>query len=118
VLKKPSGYSRIWRDLYSGANRDGSFWRVNCPKGYGSLSDVCQNGWGNQRLETHQVWCVNMKYLKDDNHDRWIWNDKGSGSYYDVDINGGESSLTRELISATDKRGRTKTLKRIANTYL
>ncbi|KAG8409334.1 hypothetical protein J3459_017638 [Metarhizium acridum] len=45
VVKSPVGFNGIWRDLWSGANIDGSFWRPAVPDGYKCIGDVVQNSW-------------------------------------------------------------------------
>jgi hypothetical protein len=114
VFQKPTGYNRIWTDSGSGADLDGSFWSVSCPTGYGSLSDICMKGYSQPPLDA--IWCVKEKYLEDDYHDTWIWNDAGSGADQNCDIRGGQSELTKEFIGVTN--GGIKTLKKIINTYL
>ena len=116
VFKKPTGFSRIWRDKDSGAWWDGSFWEVKCPNGYGSLSDLCQRG--HSSPSTNSVWCIRETYLERDYHNQWIWDDKGSGAGKDVDINGGQTDMTKELISATATRGTKKPLRKISSEYL
>ena len=116
VFKKPTGFSRIWRDKGSGASWDGSFWEVRCPNGYGSLSDLCQRG--HSSPSTNSVWCIRETYLEGDYHNQWIWDDKGSGAWKDVDINGGQTDMTKELISATARRGSKKHLRKISSEYL
>lgn len=116
VFKKPIGYSRIWKDSGSGAYSDGSFWEVNCPFGYGSLSDLCQKGYS--RPSINDVWCVKNTYLDNEHRNNWIWDDRRSGAYSDVDINGGNSRHTKRLISATTRRGQTKSLNKISSVYL
>ena len=114
TFQKPTGYSRIYKDSGSGATLDGSFWSVSCPAGYGSLSDVCIKGYSQPPLDA--IWCVEETYLEADHHDKWIWNDVGSGAWSDCEINGGRSELTKEFIGVTN--GGKKTLKKIANKYL
>jgi len=116
ILKRPTGFNRIWKDSGSGASLDGSFWSVGCPLGYQSLSDVCRRGY--DEPDIYSVWCINDRFLESDHHDNLIWNDRGTGAYSDVDINGGQSELTKELVSATTERGSTKYLRKIKSTYL
>ena len=116
VFQYPISYSLIWRDAGSFASKDGSFWKVNCPEGYGSLSDLCQIGYTSPNLDA--IYCINQDYLEDDQHGNWIWDDTASGAAKDVDINGGDSELTKELVAATTQRGETKSLNKIKSEYL
>ena len=109
VFRRPESFSRLWTDSGSGAWRDGAFWRVNCPNGYGSLSDICTNGYSEPEKNT--VWCIMLEYLEDDLHDTWVWDSKGTVGI--VDVNGGKSDLTRELMSVTTTHGATNIMKRI-----
>ena len=109
VFRRPESFTRLWKDSGSGAYRDGSFWRVNCPNGYGSLSDICKNGYSEPDKNT--VWCIILEYLDDDLHDTWVWDSKGTVG--NVDVNGGKSDLTRELMSVTTTHGAINTMKRI-----
>ena len=77
---------------------------------------MCQRGYSTPNIDT--VSCIRETYLERDNHNQWIWDDRGSGAYRDVDINGGQSDLTKALISATTSRGAKKSLRRIASKYL
>ena len=45
IFRRPTNFSRIWTDKGTGAYKDGSFWKVNCPNGYNSLADLCQHGY-------------------------------------------------------------------------
>ena len=116
VFEKPSGLNRIWTDSGSGAHEDGSFWTVSCPSGYGSLSDVCQIGHDQPSLDV--IWCVKDKYLENDYHDQFLWNDAETGADVDIDIMGGNTELTKEFVAVTTSRGEKKSLKKISNTYL
>ena len=117
VFQHPLSYSIIWTDAGSGATKDGSFWKVNCPDGYGSLSDLCQVGHKSPNLDA--VWCIKKDYLEDDERDVLIWDDTNSGAQKNVDINGGQyEHRTMDLVAATTERGTTKTLKRIKMEYL
>ena len=116
AFRRPESFSRLWTDSGSGASTDGTFWRVNCPNGYGSLSDLCQQGYSEPNKNT--VWCIKHEYLEDDQHDTWLWDSIGAGtnnvgSVTSVDVNGGKSDLTRELVSVTTTHGATNTMKRI-----
>ena len=88
---------------------------MNCPTGYGSLSDLCMRGYSQPPPDA--IWCVEEKYLEDDYHNTWIWNDQGTGADQDCDINGGQSDFTKEFIGATTTRGGKKSLKKIAKKY-
>ena len=105
IFKRPLSFEETWKDRLSGADEDGSFWRVNCPGGFGSLSDLCKSQWSEPSVE--DVWCINERYLEDDPRTSVIWEDKGSGAINNVLINGGQQNHTKELIStwsATLKR--------------
>ena len=116
IFKRPTHYQQIWKDSGSGGQKEGSFWTVVCPNGFASLSDLCQLGYGTP--SSGAVWCINKRYLENDYHDKWIWDDRWSGAYDDVDIMGGRTRLTKELVSATNRRGQKKTLKGIKNTFI
>ena len=115
VFQRPTGYVQIWKDSGSGGSKDGSFWSVICPPGFGSLSDVCQLGY--QKPSSLAVWCINENYLANEVRMNWIWDDTGSGALSDVDIMGGNSPWTREMISATNHRGLKKSLQTIKATF-
>ena len=61
--------------------------------------------------------CIKDKYLENEYRDRWLWHDKGSGAYADVDINGGSSTRTQNLVTATNQRGSKRTLHAIKSQY-
>ena len=89
IFRRPTIFSRIWTDKGTGAYKDGSFWKVNCPNGYNSLADLCQRGYDDSKPSKSAVSCIKQEYLEDDLHNTFIWNDKWTGSSVDVDINGG-----------------------------
>ena len=111
VFKRPTDYQQIWNDTGSEGIRPGSIWSINCPTGFASVSDLCQAGYKQPRLDA--VWCINDRFLENDLHDKWIWDSNGSNSDADVDIRGGSTNWTKELISATTGWGLTKNLTRI-----
>ena len=116
AFRRPVSYSQIWNDRGSGAKKDGAFWKVNCPNGYGSLSDLCKYGWSYPSI--NDIWCIKEDYLERDYHGTWIWNDRRSGARRDVDINGGNSEMTKQLVAATTRRGTKKWLKKIKSEFI
>ena len=115
VFKEPERFRRIWKDSGSGGTYDWSVWEVVCSIGYGALSDVCQIGYNSPSTST--IMCIKDKYLENEYRDRWLWHDKGSGVYADVDINGGSSTRTQNLVTATNQRGSKRTLHAIKSQY-
>ena len=116
VVRNPLSYTLTWTDKDTGANKDGGMWKVNCPNGYAALSDLCTLGYEEPALDA--VICIDEKYLDVDNHNVWIWDSKSSGAETELDVNGGGTTLTNELISATTSHGKTKTLKAIKPIYV
>ena len=98
-------FSKIWSTDYqdSGVLQTGSFWQVNCPKGYGALSDLCQHG--DSEPSISQVSCIREDYLEDDLHDDRIWSSSMSGAAVLVKLRGGKTDLTEALLGATTNEG-------------
>ena len=67
---------------------------------------------GDAPFPSVNFWCINEKYLEDDPRNVVIWNDKGSGALFDVQIHGGETNHTKALISVMNTNWG-KTFKRI-----
>lgn len=115
VFKKPTGFRNVWSDHGSGGKIHWGIWEVECPTGYGALSDVCVHGYNSPSVDV--IWCLREDYLEVETRDRWIWDDKHSGANDDCDINGGRTFQTKELVTATNERGAAKTLKKIKDVY-
>ena len=104
IFQRPTSFKVKWTDKYSGADKNGAFYRVGCPVGFGSLSDICMSyRTGDAPFPSVNFWCINEKYLEDDPRNVVIWNDKGSGALFDVQIHGGETNHTKALISVWGK---------------
>ncbi|KID68961.1 Vacuolar protein sorting-associated protein 62, partial [Metarhizium brunneum ARSEF 3297] len=85
VVASPVGFNRIWRDLWSGANSDGSFWRPTAPEGYKCIGDVVQNSWSEPNKDA--IWCLRADLVKPSAYESpSLWDDKGSGSAYGVHV--------------------------------
>lgn len=85
VVASPVGFNRIWRDLWSGANSDGSFWRPTAPEGYKCIGDVVQNSWSEPNKDA--IWCLRDDLVKPSAYESpSLWDDKGSGSAYGVHV--------------------------------
>lgn len=78
AVARPTGYSWIWGDGGSGADRDGSCWRPNPPAGYVALGDVFVSNYDPPAVE--DVWCVRADLVWDGIIADWIWDDSGSGA--------------------------------------
>ncbi|KAH0528239.1 hypothetical protein TsFJ059_003127 [Trichoderma semiorbis] len=85
-LASPTGYTQIWNDQNSGANKDGAFWRPIPPNGYMALGDVAMSGL-TQTPATSDVWCVRQDLVKQGSFaSNSIWDDKKSKAKSDVSI--------------------------------
>lgn len=83
-VASPTGYTLIWKDEKSGADKDGSFWRPIPPNGYVALGDVAQSGWS-PAPSISDVWCVRADLVKQGSFgSNSIWDDKKSGTKTDV----------------------------------
>ena len=116
VVRSPLSYILIWYDKNSGAYKDGAMWKVKCPNGYDSLSDLCTSGYDDPPLDA--TVCINKTYLVSDRHDVLIYDIYPSNADIHLDINGGGTYLTKELISVTTDRGTKKSLKAIKPNFI
>jgi hypothetical protein len=78
TLAKPTGYTLIWKDAGSGADRDASVWRPKCPDSYKALGDVTNGSHG--QPSTNEVRCIRTSALEAALPGGFIWNDAGSGA--------------------------------------
>ena len=116
VFTKPNNFSMIWSDKGSGGSIPWSIWDVECPKGYGALSDVCVNGYHLPSADV--IVCIKDDYLTKEKRVRWIWNDKLSGADVDCAINGGSAAHTFSLVAGTANWHDNKILHKIKDIYL
>ena len=116
VFTKPKNFSMIWSDKGSGGSIPWSIWDVECPKGYGALSDVCVNG--HQVPSADVIFCIKDYYLTKEKRVRWIWNDKSSGADVDCAINGGSATHTFSLVAGAANWQDKKIFYKIKDIYL
>ncbi|UKZ90571.1 uncharacterized protein TrAFT101_005581 [Trichoderma asperellum] len=84
-VTSPTGYTLIWKDEKSKADKDGSFWRPIAPNGYVALGDVARGGWSTPDIS--DVWCVRADLVKQGSFAAHsVWDDKKSGAKTDVSI--------------------------------
>ena len=77
ALARPTGYTRIWVDDGSGADKDGSCWRPEPPEGYVALGDVFVRG--RSKPSVDDVMCVRSDLVIRGQLGGTIWKDRGSG---------------------------------------
>lgn len=82
ALATPAGLERVYGDWGSGADRDGSFWRIIAPEGYVALGDICQEGYDEPNRDEYR--CVRKDLVVSGVVDGTIWDDAGSGADQDV----------------------------------
>jgi hypothetical protein len=88
LIKHPVNYHEEWNDKRSGGAKNGSFWRVNAPKGYVALGDVVTNSY----LQPSAAFTAKYACIREDLvvpgvlNPRCIWNDKGSGARLDGSV--------------------------------
>ncbi|KAL7934934.1 vacuolar protein sorting-associated protein 62 [Trichoderma chlorosporum] len=84
-VASPTGYTLIWNDQKSGANKDGSFWRPIPPNGYVALGDVAASGWSTP--DTNDIWCVRQDLATQGSFgSNSVWDDKKSGAKSNVSV--------------------------------
>jgi len=81
-LAQPTGYSRIWKDSGSGADKDGSCWRPIAPSGYVALGDVFAQG-HDTAPPLSAATCVRADLTHSAISGDFIWDDKDTGSDQD-----------------------------------
>ena len=59
AVRRPLSYSLTWTDKDSGAYKDGGIWKVNCPDGFATLSDLCTHGYEDPSLGA--IMCIKEK---------------------------------------------------------
>ncbi|KAM0258589.1 hypothetical protein ACHAQJ_003760 [Trichoderma viride] len=85
-VASPVGYTLIWTDKKSKADKDGSFWRPIAPNGYMSAGDVVRSEWS-PAPSVNDIWCVREDLLKQGSFgSNSIWNDDKSGAQADVSV--------------------------------
>lgn len=82
ALSAPVDYELIWKDLGSGASKNGSIWRPLPPEGYVALGSVCSNN--HEKPSRNAVRCVRTDLVRASSVCDQIWNDKGSGARQSV----------------------------------
>ena len=105
ILQPPASFTKMWSTNYedSGIDQAGSFWQVNCPSGYGALSDLCQLG--ESEPSKSEIFCIKEDYLEDDLHNSDIWKPILAGFAVDPNVMGGLiSKLSRFLIGVMAPR--------------
>ena len=101
-LAKPLGYTRVWTDRGSGADRDVSLWRATAPAGYQCLGMLATSG---HTPNVDDMRCVWRGFLVQGGS--WeVWDDSGSGADADVGIYqayayNGDSALAAGTFNAT-----------------
>lgn len=81
ALDYPLGFEQIWNDRGSGANEDGSMWRIVCREGYVGLGTVAQRGYNPPRADS--VRCVKKEYTVPGKIGQLVWDDRRTGSKRD-----------------------------------
>ncbi|EDO25893.1 predicted protein, partial [Nematostella vectensis] len=82
ALAKPVGYSRVWSDAGSGADRDVSLWKPTAAAGYQCLGLLATSGATPGLDDMRCVW----RGLLIQGGSFEVWNDSGSGADKDVGI--------------------------------
>lgn len=82
ALAVPERLEQTYGDWGSGADRDGSFWRIIAPAGYVALGDICTEGY--DEPDKNQYRCVRKDLVVSGVVDGAIWDDRGSGADNDV----------------------------------
>lgn len=82
ALAVPERMEQTYGDWGSGADRDGSFWRIIAPAGYVALGDICTEGY--DEPDKNQYRCVRKDLVVSGVVDGAIWDDRGSGADNDV----------------------------------
>lgn len=81
-----NGAQRVWTDSGSGANYDGSIWRLNSQSNFYPLGDIPMSGYSfSSSIEKVLVKGDQPGVARPTGY-QWIWNDKGTGSNVDVTI--------------------------------
>jgi len=95
ALAKPAGYSRVWRDKGSGADKDVSLWKPIAPAGYQCLGLLATNG---AKPATNDMRCVWRAFLTQGGNSK-VWDDDGSGADADVGIYQAYAFRTTDSVS-------------------
>lgn len=85
----PEDFDFVWSDRCSGAKTDGSIWMPRCPVGFTAVGFVTNNTsdlkpWPDSvaclKASPSSVSYVDMEDMN------WVWNDRGSGATFNVEI--------------------------------
>jgi hypothetical protein len=85
ALAAPTGYTRIYKDTGSGADKDGSFWAPTPPFGYVAVGHLVAKG-HNEEPDVPTYRCIRYDLAKEVAIGGLIWSDEGSGADEDVSI--------------------------------
>jgi hypothetical protein len=72
---KPVGFTWVWDDRKSGADKDFTVWRPIAPKGFTCLGDTGIRNHSFQFPSTENVRCVHSTYVQKASSQNWIWNE-------------------------------------------
>jgi hypothetical protein len=84
ALAVPERLEIVYGDWGSGADRDGSFWRIIPPAGYVALGDICT--WDYDAPDKNDYRCVRKDLVVSAVIDGTFWDDAGSGANQDVTL--------------------------------
>lgn len=83
LVRAPVSYTKIWSDRGSGADRDVTIWKANCPAGYVVLGNVATSG---AYPDIGMIFCLKYQYTTSGGKWEYVWRDHGSGADADVTI--------------------------------
>lgn len=83
-IAHPIGYTWVWDDRGSGADRSVTIWRPTAPIGFTCLGDIAKNSgdWG-KKPPTDIVACVRNEHIENWSNVYKVWDDDGSGANND-----------------------------------
>lgn len=81
-----SGAHRVWADSGSGADHDGSIWRLNALEGFHSLGDMPIRGYTFASAIEKVLVKGGQSSIAAPTGYVWVWNDSGSGADADINI--------------------------------
>ncbi len=88
LLKKPTGVKFVWNDKGSGAKRNVTIWKPNCPSGYYALGYMVEPNYnGKPNLSRSRFRCVHKDLVSRRSGTlKFVWNDSKSGAKDDVSV--------------------------------
>lgn len=82
-LAAPTGFTFVWSDAGSGADRDGAAWNPICPRGYIALGTVVTSG---AQPSTEDVRCVAERFAAPAKNSTFVYNDSGTDADRDITV--------------------------------